>query len=70
MGEQLVTITGEYITLSQLLKKLNFICSGGECRFLLEDNLVKVNGAPEARRGRKLRAGDQVEISGQNIVLG
>lgn len=70
MGEQLVTITGEYITLSQLLKKLNFISSGGECRFFLEDNLIKVNGAPEARRGRKLRAGDQVEISGQNIVLG
>ena len=70
MGEQLVTITGEYITLSQLLKKLDYISSGGECRFFLQENMIKVNGIQEARRGRKLYIGDQINIAGQNIVLG
>lgn len=70
MGEQLVTLTGEYITLSQLLKKLNYISSGGESRFFLQENVVLVNGVPEARRGRKLYVGDRVEISGQSIMLG
>lgn len=70
MGGQLVNITGEYITLSQLLKKLNFVSSGGECRFFLQENVVKVNGDLEDRRGRKLYAGDRITIAGQNFVLG
>lgn len=70
MGEQLVTITGEYITLSQLLKKLNFIVTGGESRFFLQENVVKVNNSLEDRRGRKLHIGDRVMIAGQTYVLG
>ncbi len=70
MGEQLVNITGDYITLSQLLKKLSLISSGGECRFFLQEHVVKVNGAVEARRGRKLYIGDRITIAGQDIVLG
>lgn len=70
MGEQLVTITGEYITLSQLLKKLNFISTGGECRFFLQTNVIRVNGSLEDRRGRKLYVGDRIVIAGQTFVLG
>ncbi|NLW16692.1 MAG: S4 domain-containing protein YaaA [Firmicutes bacterium] len=70
MGDNLVKITGEYITLSQLLKKLNFIASGGECRYFLQENLVTVNGEREQRRGRKLYAGDRLTIAGQEIVIG
>jgi ribosome-associated protein len=38
--------------------------TGGEARLLLDDGLVRVNGEPEARRGRKLRDGDVVAVEG------
>ncbi|HBK84930.1 MAG TPA: RNA-binding protein [Firmicutes bacterium] len=70
MGEQLVRITGEYITLSQLLKKLDFIVTGGESRLFLQENVIEVNNSVEDRRGRKLYTGDRVTIAGQTYVLG
>ncbi|HHW99632.1 MAG TPA: S4 domain-containing protein YaaA [Firmicutes bacterium] len=70
MGEKVVHIKGEYITLAQLLKKLDYISSGGESRFFLQENLVTVNGQREDRRGRKLYVGDRLTIAGQEIVLG
>lgn len=70
MGEKVVHIKGEYITLAQLLKKLDCISSGGESRFFLQENLVTVNGQREDRRGRKLYVGDRLTIAGQEIVLG
>jgi ribosome-associated protein len=61
---RLVKIEGPYITLGQLLKKLDIIDSGGQAKhFLLETN-VRVNREPETRRGRKLVPGDVVEIPG------
>ncbi|MGI6345436.1 MAG: S4 domain-containing protein YaaA [Bacillota bacterium] len=65
-----VKIEGEYITLAQLLKKLNLISSGGEARTFLQEYEVLVNGQPEVRRGRKIRPGDQVIINGNqhNVI--
>jgi len=70
VSEQLIPITGEYITLAQLLKKLNYIASGGESRFFLQTHNILVNGVPEQRRGRKLYTGDSISIDGQTYVLG
>ena len=58
-------IRGEYITLGQLLKAANAIGSGGEVRHFLSTTLVLMNGETEARRGRKLREGDIIEIPGK-----
>lgn len=69
MHEESVMITGEYITLAQLLKKLNLIMSGGETRYFLQENTVKVNGDLEDRRGRKLYKGDRVVVADQIYVL-
>jgi ribosome-associated protein len=61
---QEIALRSEHITLGQLLKLAGIIDSGGEARAFLEETPVAVNGETEARRGRKLRAGDLVEISG------
>lgn len=59
---QSIAIAGEYITLGQLLKVTGAIDTGGQVKFFLHEYEVKVNGASETRRGKKLYAGDQIEI--------
>ncbi|SIS75692.1 MULTISPECIES: S4 domain-containing protein YaaA [Alicyclobacillus] len=61
-----VRIVGDYITLGQLLKKVQVVASGGEVKSLLGEGRVRVNGEAETRRGRKLRHGDEVEIEGES----
>jgi ribosome-associated protein len=55
-----VPIRGEVIRLGQLLKLGGVVADGGEVKALLATGDVRVNGEPEARRGRQLRAGDIV----------
>lgn len=59
-----VEITSEEITLGQFLKFADIIGSGGEVKYFLSENEIMVNGEPENRRGRKLRAGDMIEVKG------
>jgi ribosome-associated protein len=59
-----VEVDGDGIGLGQLLKFAGIATSGGEARAMLDDGLVRVNGEPEARRGRKLRDGDVVTVEG------
>lgn len=66
---QPIKFAGEFITLSQLMKRLNFVSSGGEVKILLSTQVVLVNGQKEERRGRKLHSGDQVVINGQSYRL-
>lgn len=54
---------GEYITLCQMIKVLNILESGGQVKQFLAEEDVFVNGEPENRRGRKLRADDIVQLS-------
>jgi ribosome-associated protein len=60
--ERDVEIRGEMIRLGQLLKLAGVIDAGGEAAALLAATPVLVNGEPEQRRGRQLRAGDEVRI--------
>lgn len=57
-------IDTEYIKLDSFLKAVNAVGSGGEAKVVIAEGLVKVNGETEYRRGRKLRSGDSIEISG------
>lgn len=50
------------ITLGQALKAADLVGSGGEAKLLIQDGAVLVNGEPETRRGRRLEAGDVVEL--------
>ncbi len=58
-----ISITSEFITLGQFLKKADIISSGGEQKSFLEKTKVVVNDEQEQRRGKKLRDGDVVEIN-------
>ena len=64
-----IKITGEYITLGQLLKMTDIIQSGGEANFAVKSLKINVNGEQENRRGRKLYAGDVIDIEGSVFSL-
>ena len=64
-----IRITSEYITLGQFLKFADVVSSGSEAKFFLQTNDVLINNELDNRRGRKLREGDTVEISGTKFVI-
>jgi len=65
--EREVEIRGEMIRLGQLLKLAGVIDAGGQAAAFLATTPVSVNGEPEQRRGRQLRAGDTVEVGGDRL---
>lgn len=62
-----LVLRGEHITLDALLKATGLADSGGRAKTLIADGLVAVNGQPETRRGRKLRAGDEVTLADVHV---
>ncbi len=64
-----VPIRGETIRLGQLLKLCGVAGSGAEAKELLTRGEVRVNGEPEARRGRQLHRGDVVLVDGEELVV-
>jgi ribosome-associated protein len=64
-----VPIRGSMIRLGQLLKLAGVIDSGAEVKAFLSAEPVSVNGAPEARRGRQLFAGDVVRVGDRELHL-
>jgi ribosome-associated protein len=65
--ERDVEIRDEMIRLGQLLKLAGVIDAGGQAAAFLATTAVLVNGEPEQRRGRQLRAGDEVQIGGERL---
>lgn len=59
---QKLEIETPYITLGQLLKLTGAIGTGGQVKFFLSEHEIKVNEVLEDRRGKKIYAGNQVEI--------
>jgi ribosome-associated protein len=57
------------IKLDQFLKQMQVVTTGGQAKLLIQGGEVNVNGEVETRRGRKLVAGDQVEVWGQRLVV-
>ena len=62
-------LRGEHITLDALLKATGLAGSGGEAKVFITEGRVTVNGSAETRRGRKLRAGDEVVLGGSRVRL-
>jgi ribosome-associated protein len=58
----------ESIRLGQLLKLVDAVPSGAQVKDVLTAGDVRVNGEPEERRGRQLRRGDVVSVTGQDDV--
>ena len=67
--ERDVEIRSEMIRLGQLLKLARLIDAGGQAAAFLATTTVLVNGEPEQRRGRQLRAGDTVRAGGEVLRL-
>ena len=59
-----VKIETEMIQLDQFLKWASILQSGGETRFLLDEQRIFVNGELCSAKRKKLHAGDIVEIKG------
>ena len=59
----------EFIKLGQALKAAGLVASGVDAKFAIQDGLVKVNGAVEYQRGKKLHDGDIVEFQGKKLQI-
>jgi len=57
-----VVIRDTAIRLGQFLKLADAVDQGSDVKQLLASGLVSVNGEPELRRGRQLKAADEVVV--------
>jgi ribosome-associated protein len=64
-----LALRGEHITLDALLKATGLAGSGGAAKLVIADGQVRVNGEVETRRGRKLRAGDRVQLGERQVAV-
>ena len=62
---QTIEINPEPIQLDHLLKWAGIIESGGQVKFLLEEQRIKRNGEIETAKRRKIKSGDVSEILGE-----
>ena len=64
-----IYIKDEFIKLGQALKLAGLVESGVDAKFVIQDGLVKVNGAVETQRGKKLVDGDEVTYDGKSFKI-
>ena len=64
-----IAIKTEFIKLDQLLKLSGVADIGSEAKQMVLDGIVKVNGEVCTMRGKKIRPGDLVEITGEDIII-
>jgi ribosome-associated protein len=62
-------LRGEFIPLDALLKATALASSGGAAKQMVADGQVQVDGRPESRKTAKLRAGQVVEVAGQQVRI-
>ena len=65
-----IHIKDDFIKLGQALKLAGLVDSGVDAKFVIQDGLVKVNGAVEVQRGKKLASGDVVSYNGKEFTIG
>lgn len=65
-----IHIKDDFIKLGQALKLAGLVDSGVDAKFVIQDGLVKVNGAVELQRGKKLVSGDVVSYNGKEFTIG
>ena len=64
-----IAIKTEFIKLDQLLKFSGVADIGSEAKQMVLDGIVNVNGEVCTMRGKKIRPGDLVEITGEDIII-
>ena len=63
-------IAEETLSLNNALKLSGLAETGGQAKLLIQSGQVKVNGEVETRRKRKIRAGDVIEVDGEEFEVG
>ncbi len=66
---QEIKIRDEFIKLGQALKLAGLVDSGVEAKIVIQDGEVKLNGAVETQRGKKIVSGDVVEYNGNSFKI-
>ena len=64
-----VELTREPIELYKILKFEGLTTSGGAAKAAIADGHVKVNGAVETRKRKKIVSGDIIEFAGEKIQV-
>jgi ribosome-associated protein len=64
-----IIIDNQTIMLDQFLKWCRVASTGGQSKYYILNNLVRVNGVPENRRSRKLKNRDLVEVENMGSFL-
>ena len=64
-----VELTREPIELYKILKFEGLTTSGGTAKAAVADGHVKVNGAVETRKRKKIVSGDIIEFAGEKIQV-
>lgn len=64
MEEKTIKLTTEFIKLDALLKVTGNARSGGDAKLKIRRGDVSLNGTSVTQRGKKIRPGDVVEVSG------
>ena len=59
----------DYIQLNDLLKITGLCNSGGQAKLLIDQGLVAVDGKVETRKRCKIRSGQVVEFSGEQVEV-
>ncbi len=62
-------LQGPFIELDNLLKHIGWAPHGAAAKELIRQGAVQVNGRPESRVRRKLKAGDTVTFQDHSLVL-
>lgn len=66
---QIIKLREDYIKLGQALKAACLVESGVEAKIVIQEGLVKVNGAVETQRGKKLVGGEIISYNGEEIKI-
>ncbi len=69
MSAETIKLREEYIKLGQALKAAGLVENGVDAKYAIQNGLVKVNGAVEYQRGKKLYDGDEVLFEGNTIKI-
>lgn len=64
-----INIVTEYIKLDSLLKLAALVGTGGEAKYVISEGMVTVNGEVCTQRGKKLRPGDRVSFSDNELEI-
>jgi ribosome-associated protein len=64
-----VEISKEPVELYKILKFEGLVSSGGEAKSVIAQGMVRVNGAIETRKRKKIVSGDLIEFGSESLCI-